>query len=123
MSQAPAAIFKIPTDSPQPVPGSSAKRSGRPKKASGTGHGLVLAKGNGRAATRGGGEVIELDYGITVYPAREEHGRWRAVWYEDGERQQCEAASEEKLAAKLEKVTAMLMLSISPITTLAPPGR
>ena len=31
-------------------------------------------------------------------------GRWRAVWYEDGQRQQCEAASEEKLAAKLEKV-------------------
>ena len=39
-----------------------------------------------------------------MYPAREEPGRWRAVWYEDGERQQCEAASEEKLAAKLEKV-------------------
>ena len=30
---------------------------------------------------------------------REEQGRWRAVWYENGERQQCEAASEEKLAA------------------------
>ena len=68
----------------------------------------VLANGTGRAATRGGGEVIELEYGITVYPAREEHGRWRAVWYEDGERQQCEAASEEKLAAKLEKVTERL---------------
>jgi len=62
----------------------------------------------GRAATRGGGEVIELEYGITVYPAREEPGRWRAVWHEDGERQQCEASSEEKLAAKLEKVTARL---------------
>jgi len=104
MSQAPAAIFKIPTDSPQPVPGRSAKRSGRPKKASGTGHGLVLAKGNGRAATRGGGEVIELECGITVYPARTEAGRWRAVWYEDGQRQQCEAATGEKLDAKLEKV-------------------
>ena len=39
-----------------------------------------------------------------MYPAREEQGRWRAVWYETGERQQCEAASEEKLAARLEKV-------------------
>jgi hypothetical protein len=29
----------------------------------------------------------------------------RAVWQEDGKREQCEAASEEKLAAKLEKVT------------------
>ena len=64
--------------------------------------------GTGRAATRGGGEVIELEYGITVYPAREEPGRWRAVWYEDGQRQQCEAASEEKLAARLEKVTERL---------------
>jgi hypothetical protein len=47
--------------------------------------------------------VIELKYLITVYPAREESGRWRAVWYENGERQQCEAGTEEKLAAKLEK--------------------
>ena len=39
--------------------------------------------------------VIELEHGITVYPARTERGRWRAVWYEDGERQQCEAVTEE----------------------------
>jgi integrase len=52
--------------------------------------------------------VIELEHGITVYPAREEKGRWRAVWYEDGQRQQCEASSEDKLAAKLEKVTERL---------------
>ena len=70
--------------------------------------GRVLANGTGRAATRGGGEVIELEYGITVYPARDEHGRWRAVWHEDGQRQQCEAATEQKLAARLEKVTERL---------------
>jgi hypothetical protein len=64
----------------------------------------VLASCNGRTATRGGGEVIELECGITVYPSRTEGGRWRAVWYEDGHREQCEAATEEKLAAKLEKV-------------------
>jgi integrase len=52
--------------------------------------------------------VIELGYGITVYPARREGGRWRAVWYEDGQRQRCEASSEEKLAAKLDKVTERL---------------
>jgi integrase len=68
----------------------------------------MLASGTGRAATRGGGPVIELECGITVYPAREEQGRWRAVWHENGERQQCEAASEEKLAAKLAKVTERL---------------
>ena len=52
--------------------------------------------------------MIELECGITVYPARGEQGRWRAVWYEDGERQQCEAVSEDKLAARLEKVTERL---------------
>ncbi len=68
----------------------------------------MLAGGTGRAATRGGGPVIEMECGITVYPAREEQGRWRAVWHENGERQQCEAASEDKLTAKLAKVTERL---------------
>ena len=49
--------------------------------------------------------VIELEHGITVYPPRTSGGRWRAVWYEDGRRRQCEAASEDRLAAKLDKVT------------------
>lgn len=104
MSQAPAAVSKIPTKSPQPAPPRPARPSGRAKKAAGTRRGLALASGSGRAATRGGGEVIELECGITVYPARTEKGRWRAVWYEDGRRQQCEAATEDRLAAKLEKV-------------------
>ena len=43
-----------------------------------------------------------------MYPDREEKGRWRAVWYENGERQQCEAGTEQKLAARLEKVTERL---------------
>ncbi len=55
------------------------------------------------APARPGRPVIELDFGITVYPARFEGDRWRAVWYEDGERQQCQSVREEKLAAKLEK--------------------
>ena len=63
-----------------------------------------------------GRAVIELEFGILVYPPRPEQEqsgkknrpRWRAVWYEDGERQQCESISEEKLAAKLEKVTVRL---------------
>jgi hypothetical protein len=58
---------------------------------------------NGRAASRGGGEVIELEFGITVYPAQSVGERWRAVWYESDERQQDEAATEEKLAVKLER--------------------
>ena len=61
-----------------------------------------------RGHSRGDGEVIELECGITVYPARSGGGRWRAVWHEDGQRRPCEAATEEKLAAKLEKVKVRL---------------
>jgi len=107
MTQAPPAIFKIPTESPQPARGKPGRASGR-AKAGRPASGRVVVNGTGRAATRGGGEVIELGYGVTVYPARGEHCRWRAVWYENGERQQCEAGTEQKLAARLEKVTERL---------------
>jgi integrase len=98
MTQAAHPLTKIPTKSPQP----SRRKAVRPPA------GKILGSGTGRAATQGGGEVIELEHGISVYPAREDRGRWRAVWHEGGERQQCEAASEERLAAKLEKVTQRL---------------
>ena len=52
--------------------------------------------------------VVELEGGITVYPARGEGDRWRAVWYEGGRRRQCEAVAEDKLAAKLARVTERL---------------
>jgi hypothetical protein len=87
MTQATTAIVKIPTESPQPLPDRAAKPSVRAKKTAGTSRSPVLASGNGRAATRGGGEVLELECGITVYPARSVGGRWRAVWYESDERQ------------------------------------
>jgi hypothetical protein len=80
----------------------------------------VLAAGTGRADTRGGGEVIELEYDITVYPARSEGGRWRATWRENDERQQCEAATEEKLAAKLQKVRIRLEADAPNMTKLGP---
>jgi integrase len=102
MTQAPAAIFKIPTESPQLARGKAnraLKAVAAPPKA-----GSRVAGVETRAATRGDGEVIELELGITVYPPRQEGGRWRAVWHEEGERQQCESVSEEKLATKLEKV-------------------
>ena len=98
MSQLPPAVFKIPTKSPQAARGAAFRRAS----------GQLRAGGTGRVASRGGGEVIELEYGITVYPARSEGGRWRAVWHEAGRREQCEAATEEKLAAKLVTVTARL---------------
>ena len=45
---------------------------------------------------------------MTVYPARGVGDRWRAVWYENGQRRQCEAVAVDKLAAKLVKVTERL---------------
>jgi integrase len=106
MTQVASARTKIPTKSPQPAGGKTARPAGRaPGRAVPA---RVLGSGTGRSSTRGGGEVIELEGGITVYPARGDRGRWRAVWYENGERQQCEAVSEDKLAARLEKVTERL---------------
>jgi integrase len=55
-----------------------------------------------------GRTVIELEHGITVYPARFTGDRRRAVWYEDGQRQQCESVREDRLAARLEQVTERL---------------
>jgi hypothetical protein len=55
-------------------------------------------------------QVIVTDAGITVYPARFAGDRWRAVWYEpDGTRKQCQAVSEERLAARLEPVSERLV--------------
>jgi integrase len=114
MTQAPASIFKIPTKSPQPARGraSRARKAAAavPKAAS------RVAGVETRAATRGDGDVIELDLGITVYPPRDKGGRWRAVWHEDGGRQQCESVSEQKLAAKLEKVRQRLATGASNMT-------
>jgi hypothetical protein len=55
-----------------------------------------------------GRPVIELEDGVTVYPARFDGDRWRAVWYEDGERRQCVARSEDRLAGKLARVAERL---------------
>jgi integrase len=52
--------------------------------------------------------VIELECGITVYPPQQDGDPWRAVFVEDGRRRYREAVTEEKLAAKLEKVTERL---------------
>ena len=74
MTQAPPAVFKVLTNSPQAARGGARRRA----------PGQVRSSDAGRPATRGGGEVIELEQGITVYPARDERGRWRTVWYERG---------------------------------------
>jgi hypothetical protein len=114
MAQATAAIFKIPTESPQPARDRTSRAlkaaAARPRAAS------RVTGIETRAATRGDGEVIQLELGITVYPPRDTGGRWRAVWHEEGERQQCESVSEEKLAAKLEKVRQRLAAGAANMT-------
>jgi integrase len=48
--------------------------------------------------------VIELDFGILVYPPETNGEPWRAVFSEQGQRKYRQGATEAKLAAKLEKV-------------------
>ncbi len=108
---------KIPTKTPQPARAGATRRvsptRGGPRSLSAARPG-ALPRGDARAATRGDNRVVvELECGVTVYPARGEGGRWRAVWYEGGARRQCEAASEDRLAARLEKVTERLMGQLS----------
>jgi hypothetical protein len=99
---------ELPADFPQRGRGGAVGAGTRARKASGPARPRVLAAATGRDSSRGGGEVVELECGITVYPPRSGAGRWRAVWHEDGARQQCEAATEEKLAPKLEKIAERL---------------
>jgi len=100
MAQSAPSRTRKPTKNPQPAR-AGASRPAR-AKARRAARSPVFAGGAGRPATRGDGSpVIELEYGITVYPTREGQDRWRAVWYENGNRRQCEAVSEERLAARL----------------------
>jgi hypothetical protein len=64
-----AALCKIPTKSPQPAR-KAARPAGRAKGRPGCTSGF-LRTGPAARQPGGGGEVIELEYGITVYPARE----------------------------------------------------
>ena len=52
--------------------------------------------------------VVEVEGGITVYPPQRGGDRWRAVFTENGRRRYREAGTEEKLAAKLARVTERL---------------
>ena len=107
MAQSAPSRTRKPTKNPQPARAGAS----RPVRATArrAARRPAFAGGAGRPATRGDGSpVIELEYGVTVYPAREGQDRWRAVWYENGSRRQCEAVSGERLAARLEKVTERL---------------
>ena len=65
--------------------------------------------GDTRESVRGSGRVVvEVEGGITVYPPLRDGEPWRAVFTENGRRRYREAGSEEKLAAKLARVTERL---------------
>ena len=115
MTQAPAAVFKIPAVSPQPPRAKARKAPSAGPKA--TGLNVIPVTGAGtRAATRGDGEVLEVGYGISVYPPRGEGGRWRAAWHENGQRRQCESVSKEAFTEKLEKAGQRLATGASNMT-------
>jgi hypothetical protein len=106
MTQVPPAVFKIPTKSPQPARRRAARPAAR-AKADRRAPSRVLANGSGRAATRGGGEVIELEYGITVYPAREERGRWERGLARERPTAAMRGGDRGEAGRQLEKVTAV----------------
>jgi integrase len=97
---------KIPTRNPQ-LQRVGAPHSGRAGRRSRAERGTPRVSGDTRKATRGD-DRVEVGFGVVVYPARGPGERWRAVWYENGRRRQCESVSEDRLAGKLEKVTARL---------------
>src|SRR5690349_14242616 len=79
MAQSAPVRAKIPTKNPQPSragvirPAATAVRPRRTGRS-------AFAAGTGRAVTRGDGRVVvEVEGGITVYPARRAGDRWRAV--------------------------------------------
>lgn len=52
--------------------------------------------------------VVEVGWGVLVYPPEADGGPWWATFTENGRRRFCQGATEAKLAAKLEKVTERL---------------
>ena len=60
------------------------------------------------SATESDRPVVELEFGIVVYPPEAEGEPWRATFTENGQRRYRQGATEAKLAAKLERVTERL---------------
>ncbi len=96
---------KINTDATQPARGRPARQVHAGKTPGNQRGPKARVNGDARESVRDPGRlVIELDYGITVYPPKGDGEPWRAVFTENGERRNRQAATEGKLAAKLEKV-------------------
>jgi integrase len=109
MAQAALSRSKIPTKNPQLTLVREGKAGPDRSRAPRAPRTPSLFAGGIREGTRGQDRVVvEVAGGVTVYPARCAGDRWRAVWYENGRRRQCESVSEDGLAARVEKITARL---------------
>ena len=109
MAQTALSRSKITTKNPQLARGGPANRTPATARRRRPAQRAAIVTGDVREGTRGEGRVVvEVAGGITVYPARGAGDRWRAVWYENGRRRQCQSATEDGLAARIEKVTARL---------------
>jgi len=104
MAQSAPARTKINTKVTQPAPGRSSRRlagrpgPGRPPRG-------PQVNGDARESVRSTYRpVIELEFGILVYPPETGGEPWRAVFTENGQRKYRQGATEAKLAEKLEKV-------------------
>jgi len=105
MAQSAPARTKINTKVTQPAPGRPSRRPagrGRPPKG-------PRVSGDARDSVRQPARpVIELDFGILVYPPETDGEPTGAAFTENGQRKYRQGATEAKLAAKLEKVTERL---------------
>jgi hypothetical protein len=104
MAQSAPARTKINTKVTQPSPGRPSRhpagrpRPGRPPRG-------PRVSGDARESVRQPDRpVMELDFGILVYPPETGEEPWRAVFTENGQRKYRQGATEAKLAEKLEKV-------------------
>jgi integrase len=102
MAQTAPARTKINTEITQAASGQASRRPPGRVGQRGPARAQARVAGDIRGSARDPGRaVVELDNGITVYPPEAEGEPWRAVFLEDGQRRYRQAATEEKLAAKL----------------------
>ena len=100
---------KINTNPTQPGRDRAARRAPSGGKTARRGRGAARVSGDTRDSVRDSARlVIELEWGITVYPPEGAGEPWRAVFTENGRRRFRQAMTEAELVAKLEKVTGRL---------------
>src|SRR6202050_436726 len=105
MVQSTPAPSKINTNPTQPASGRESRRSASAVSSPRTGRASARVVGEARGSSRDPDRpVMELDFGVVVYPAESSGGVWRAVFTEGGRRRFVQASSEAALAVKLGRV-------------------